>query len=210
MNEEYAALQTIALTPPENTRDLVNLKKYIAEVKNDVIPEMEERVKVVLSYELFLSDYTLLTGVELKQNGKTFQWVELINVVFAENTKMIEQKTLQLQDLLLNRISKFKIKLENYQNQVAEFKQFGNVEMLPMYLNKAKTLYDKLANALNKIDGFNEEEKHFGWKESSYPLRRTVGSIIICLKIVLYNCFSFRLQTLWLRIKNFMIIVLSF
>lgn len=189
MNEEYAALQAIALTPPENTRDLVNLKKYIAEVKNDVIPEMEERVKVVLSYELFLSDYTLLTGVELKQNGKTFQWVELINFVFAENTKMIEQKTLQLQDLLLNRISKFKIELENYQNQVAEFKQFGNVEMLPMYLDKAKHLDDKLANALNTIDGFNEEEKHFGWKESSYPLRRTVGYMIIHLEIVLHFFF---------------------
>lgn len=174
MNEEYAALQSIALTPPKNTRELVNLKKYITEVKNDVIPEMEERAKVVLSYELFLSDYTLLTGVELKQNGKTFQWVELINYVFAENTKMIEQKTKQLQDLLLNRINKFKIELENYQDQVAEFKQFGNVEMLSVYLEKANILDDKLGNALNTIDGFNEEEKHFGWKESSYPLRKTV------------------------------------
>lgn len=174
MNDEYAALQTIALTPPKNTRELVNLKKYITEVKNDVIPEMEERSKVVLSYELFLSDYTLLTGVELKQNGKTFQWVEFINYVFVDNTKMIEEKTKELQDLLLNRINKFKIELENYQDQVLEFKQFGNVELLSVYLEKAKSLNDKLANALNTIDGFNEEEKHFGWKESSYPLRKIV------------------------------------
>lgn len=144
------------------------------EVKNDIIPDMEERVKVVLAYELFLSDYTLLTGVELKQNGKTFQWVELINQVFAENTKLIESKTKQLQDFLLNRINKFKIELENYQDQVSEFKQFGNVDMLSMYLEKAKILDDKLANALNTIDGFNEEEKYFGWKESSYPLRKIV------------------------------------
>lgn len=176
LNEEYAALQTIALTPPGNTRELVNLKKYITEVKNDVIPKMEERSKVVLSYELFLSDYTLLTGVELKQNGKTFQWVELINYVFAENTKMIEEKTKELQEFLLNRINKFKIELENYQDQAAEFKQFGNVEMLPVYLDKAKCLDDKLTDALKTIDGFNEEEKHFGWKESSYPLRKTVKS----------------------------------
>lgn len=143
-------------------------------MKNDVIPEMEERAQVVLSYELFLSDYTLLTGVELKQNGKTFQWVELINYVFAENTKMIEQKTKQLQDFLLNRINKFKIELENYQYQVATFKQFGNVDNLSMYLDKAKNLDNKLSSALDTIDGFNEEEKHFGWKESSYPLRKTV------------------------------------
>lgn len=162
-----------------NTSELVNLKKYIAEVKNDVIPEMEERAKVVLSYELFLSDYTLLTGVELKQNGKTFQWVELINYVFAENAKMIEQKTKQLQDLLLNRINKFKIELENYRDQVAEFKKFGNVELLSTYLDKAKTLDNKLGGALDIIDGFNEEEKHFGWKESTYPLRKTVE---------LFNC----------------------
>lgn len=174
LNEEYGALQTIALTPPDNTRELVNLKKYISKVKNDIIPEMEERVKVVLAYELFLSDYTLLTGVELKQNGKTFQWVELINYVFVENTKMIEQKTKQLQDLLLNRINKFKIELENYRDQVAAFKQFGEVELLSVYLDKAKCLHNKLASALNTINEFNEEEKHFGWKESLYPLRKTV------------------------------------
>lgn len=143
-------------------------------MKNDVIPEMEDRAQVVLSYELFLSDYTLLTGVELKQNGKTFQWVEQINYVFAENTKMIAQKTKQLQDFLLNRINKFKIEIENYQNQVAEFKQFGNVDNLSVYLDKANSLDNKLSSALDTIDGFNEEEKHFGWKESSYPLRKTV------------------------------------
>lgn len=179
MNEEYATLQTVALTPPKNTRELVNLKKYIKDVKNNIIPEMEERAKVVLSYELFLSDYTLLTGVELKQNGKTFQWVELINFVFAENTKMIEQKTKQLQDFLLNRIYKFKIELENFQNQVAEFKQFGNVELLSVYLDKANSLDNKLNSALSTIDGFNEEEKHFGWKESSYPLRKTVKLLVL-------------------------------
>jgi len=179
LNEEYATLQTVALTPPRNTRELVNLKKYIKDVKNNIIPEMEERAKVVLSYELFLSDYTLLTGVELKQNGKTFQWVELINFVFAENTKMIEQKTKQLQDFLLNRIYKFKIELENFQNQVAEFKQFGNVELLSVYLEKANSLDNKLNNALSTIDGFNEEEKHFGWKESSYPLRKTVKLLVL-------------------------------
>ncbi|XP_026811506.1 dynein heavy chain 7, axonemal-like [Rhopalosiphum maidis] len=191
LNEEYATLQTVALTPPKNTRELVNLKKYIKEVKNNIIPEMEERAKVVLSYELFLSDYTLLTGVELKQNGKTFQWVELINFVFAENTKMIEQKTKQLQDFLLNRIYKFKIELENYQNQVAEFKQFGNVELLSVYLDKANSLDNKLSSALSTIDGFNEEEKHFGWKESSYPLRKTVAEALAPYKKLYDNCSEF-------------------
>lgn len=174
LNEEYTAIQTIALTPPENTRELVNLKKYITDVKNDVIPEMEERVKVVLAYELFLSDFTQLDGVALKQNGNTFQWVDKINNVFAENTKMVEQKTKQLQERLLNRINKFKIELENFQDEVTEFKHFGNVELLSVYLNKAKILDDKLVTALDTIDGFNEEESHFGWKESSYPLRKTV------------------------------------
>lgn len=174
LNEEYTAIQTLALTPPENTRELVNLNKYITNVKHDIIPEMEERAKVVLAYELFLSDYTQLDGVALKQNGNTFQWVDKINNVFAENLKMIEQKTKQLQDYLLNRINKFKIELENYQDQVAEFKQLGNVELLSVYLEKAKNLDNKLTSALDTIDGFNEEEIHFGWKESSYPLRKTV------------------------------------
>lgn len=190
MNEEYAALQLTALTPPANTKELENLKKYIAEVKNDIISEMEERVKVVLYYELFLTDYTTFTVAELKQNGKTFQWVDQINYVFSENSKIIELKTKQLQDLLLVRINKFKNDLENYQDQVAEFKQYGNVENLSVYLDKAKSLDNKLTNALDIIDGFNEEEKHFGWKETSYPLRKTVKLLelfIIKMFIFFFN-----------------------
>ncbi|XP_050432703.1 dynein axonemal heavy chain 7-like isoform X2 [Adelges cooleyi] len=191
LNDEYSHLQNTALTPPENTRSLVNLKKYIVDVQNDVIPEMEDRAKVVLSYELFLSDYTLLTGVELKQNGKTFLWVELINHVFTENARMVEEKTKELQDYLLSRINKFKIELENYQDQVAEFKQFGNIELLPVYLDKAKSLDGKLAHALDIIDGFNEEEKHFGWKESWYPLRKTVADSLAPYKKLYDNCSEF-------------------
>lgn len=178
INEDFSVIQTIALTPPKNTKELVNLKKYIIEVKRDVIPELNERVDMMISYELFLSDYTLITNDELKHNGKIYYWLTFIDYVFEENTKLIIQITKELHKSLLKRISQFENALKQYSAEIATFQQFDDINLLSTYTAKVIHIDNQLNNALNTIDEINEEEKHFGWEESTYPLRKTVKLII--------------------------------
>lgn len=63
--------------------------------------------------------------------------------------------------------------------QVDELQTYGDMNELPRYQKKAQTLTNKLENAMERIDQFNEEEVAFGWEESFFPMRKQVNSKII-------------------------------
>lgn len=72
------------------------------------------------------------------------------------------------------RIEKFKEDLNQYMRQVDELQTYGDINELARYQKKAQTLTNKLENAMDRIDQFNEEEKAFGWEESFFPMRKQV------------------------------------
>lgn len=74
LGEEYQAISDKALSLPENTADLMALIKYVDQVETKTLFEMEDRLRDVMGYILFLSDYVLFTPVEMKQNNIAFQW----------------------------------------------------------------------------------------------------------------------------------------
>lgn len=44
------------------------------EAETKLMLNLEDRLREVLKYVLFLSDYTLLSSVEIKTNNSSFQW----------------------------------------------------------------------------------------------------------------------------------------
>lgn len=89
-----------ALTEPANTAELMKLIEYVKVVECQTIFEMEDRLKEVMGYILFLSDYTIISAIEMKQNSLTFQWYNRMSNVLEDNRHMVEQKTIEYQNLL--------------------------------------------------------------------------------------------------------------
>lgn len=52
----------------------MELIAYVNEVETVILYQMEERLREVLKYMLFLSDHAMFTPVEMKQNNMTFWW----------------------------------------------------------------------------------------------------------------------------------------
>lgn len=74
MGNEYQRIVDRALTVPANTKELVELRKFIHTTETETIFELETRLREIIKYIVMLSDYSLLSAVELKLNNFAFQW----------------------------------------------------------------------------------------------------------------------------------------
>lgn len=125
-----------------------------------------------LDHFLWLMDQTIYTPLEIKQNSMTFQWYLKMPSVFLQNQQIVDQKTIEYQELLRKRIEQFRRDLDLYWEQLLEYENWGDITVVAKYKRKANVLDARLTNALEKIERINEEEKSFGWPLSEYPLRK--------------------------------------
>lgn len=72
--DEYALIANTLLTPPADTAALMDLMAYVKKVEDVLLAEMEDKLRNVMRYIVFLGDYTTFTPLELKSNNQTYHW----------------------------------------------------------------------------------------------------------------------------------------
>lgn len=160
MTTEYESISAKLLATPKDTKTLMELKEYAAKTEDVTIPEMENKLRSVrnritplcnnlifnypqnLQQLLYLTDYTILTPLEIKLNTNTFQWYLKMPSVFDDHKKIIAEKVVEYQEMLRKRIEYFKRDLELYWEQVQEYVKWGDLKKLSKYKKKA-TILDK-------------------------------------------------------------------
>lgn len=100
MGKTYESIASKLKAPPKNTAELMKLIAYSGEVESVTLGELQEELQEILSYILFLSDYTALTQPELRQNTFTFLWYTKMRSVLVDNKKLIDKKTVEFQEFL--------------------------------------------------------------------------------------------------------------
>lgn len=114
----------------------------------------------------------LYTPLEIKQNSIAFQWYLKMPSIFKENRDIIAEKTIEFQELLRKRIEQFLRDLDVYWEQVQDYENWGDIDMIAKYKKRAGVLDNRLILAMEKIDRINEEEAAYGWELSQYPVRK--------------------------------------
>lgn len=74
VGNEYQRIVDRALTVPANTKELVELRKFIHTTETETISVLENRLREIIKYIVMLSDYSLLSAIELKLSNFAFQW----------------------------------------------------------------------------------------------------------------------------------------
>jgi dynein heavy chain len=100
LGEEYENIAATALSAPANTAELTDFIAYVRKVESETVFLMEDRMREICKYMLFLADYTTFTPVEMKQNSATFQWYLHMPSVFDEHRLIVNQKTVEYQEFL--------------------------------------------------------------------------------------------------------------
>ncbi|XP_043498185.1 dynein axonemal heavy chain 7-like isoform X3 [Polistes fuscatus] len=175
IGEHYQNIADHALSIPPNTSELVKLKQFINTAETETVFILESRLKDLIKYITFMSNYWILTPVELKTNNFAFQWYHKIPSIFEEYREIIANKTGEYQKMLKDKIEKFEKDLELYAKYCDELQYWGNIDEIYRYQKKGKSLENKIIVAMEMIDRFNEEEQLFNWKMSQYPLRKEIA-----------------------------------
>ncbi|XP_073942137.1 dynein axonemal heavy chain 7-like, partial [Choristoneura fumiferana] len=180
--DEYNLIGNTLLTPPPDTAALMELIEYCKKAEDVLITQMEDKLREAMRSIIFLGDYTIFTPQELKANCQAFHWYSRLPGIIEESKVICEQKKIEYQELLKVRIAKFIDDLEIYEAQCDEMQYWGEMSELTIYASKARTLDEKLSQALVKIDQFNDEETAYGYEQSQYPKRKTIYERLVPYK----------------------------
>lgn len=91
-------------------------------------------------------------------------------LVFQQHGEIVEQKTIEYQELLKTRIKQFRRDLSVYWEQISEYENWGEINLIAKYKRKATILDCRLTTASEKIRRINEEEKSYCWSLSEFQL----------------------------------------
>lgn len=72
--DEYSMIANKLLTPPPDTAALMELIAYCKKVEDEILAIMEDKLRNVMKYIVFLGDYTTFSPLELKANNQTYFW----------------------------------------------------------------------------------------------------------------------------------------
>jgi len=187
LSDEYEAIAEKALTAPENTEHLMELKAFIAEVQNETLFALQERLVKAKERLSFLVDFVTFSAADVRLNNSVFQWHQRMGDVFEEHKKIVHANRIQYENALKMKRERFIEDLESYSKQIEEFHAFGDMNEMSRYLKKAQALQARLEIAGEKIVAINEEEEAFEWDNTSYPMRQqVVNQLSPFLK--LYEC----------------------
>ncbi|XP_029937135.1 dynein heavy chain 7, axonemal [Myripristis murdjan] len=174
LSDEFERIAQKALSTPPDTQQLMELKAYVNTVETTEMPLLEQRLRDLNSQLWLLMEYIMLSPEDMELNNQTILWYSRMPSIFEKHREIIKDKTEQYQSSLKLRCTCFVEVLESYSTQAEEFSTFGNLADLDKYLTKAQALNAKLESAMEKIDGFNQEEEAFGWPVSQYPQHKKV------------------------------------
>ncbi|XP_033990468.1 LOW QUALITY PROTEIN: dynein heavy chain 7, axonemal [Trematomus bernacchii] len=171
---EFENMAEKALSTPNDTQELMELKAYMYKVQTAELPLLEQRLTDSNTQLCFLMDFITLSPSDMELNTQTIQWLQRMPSIIREHRQILAEKTAQYQSGLEMCRQCFVEELESYSAQVEEFATLSDLTDLNKYLKKSQALNAKLESALEKINEFNMEEDAYGWTISQYPQRKKI------------------------------------
>jgi dynein heavy chain len=134
--KRYEAIVLVALKEPENFQALSEQLEQMDNIRNTELPSLLvdlEAARVRLSY---IASFSAITEDYMALNNIAFTWPMRIIPILEDHDKIINMSKGNCQEVLKERREKFEAELEDFQKQVDELQEVGDLDEMPFYVKK--------------------------------------------------------------------------
>ncbi|TPX60170.1 hypothetical protein SpCBS45565_g07578 [Spizellomyces sp. 'palustris'] len=174
----YEVIAERALRIPENFKEMADQMEYMETVRNVELPALLAELEEARRRLVYIVNFSALTEEHISLNNVTFTWPQRIVPILENHNQIIGAAREKNEANLRERRSKFEFELDDFQKQVEELKEVGDLDEMPFYVKKVQTLAKQLQSAADTIAAFNKEEQLFGWNVTVYPQRKQIMGML--------------------------------
>ncbi|KAI8825055.1 dynein heavy chain and region D6 of dynein motor-domain-containing protein [Fimicolochytrium jonesii] len=174
----YQEIENHALRVPENFKEMADQMEYMELVRNEHLPALLTELEEARSRLMYIMNFSALDPEQMKLNNVTFTWPQRIIPILERHAQIIGAAREKNEANLKERRTKFEAELDEFQKQVEELKEVGDLDEMPFYVKKVQTLAKQLQSAADTIATFNKEEQLFGWSVTVYPQRKKIMQLL--------------------------------
>ncbi|XP_066919650.1 dynein axonemal heavy chain 12-like [Clytia hemisphaerica] len=167
--EEFEQVRAGALMKPEDTKEVMDLMKFVEVAQTKTIIKLKQTIKDNRDrLDYLLENYTL-PSEDIELNCIVLNWPEKIMPVFDESDEIIQQAQKAGEVALTDKREKVMIELTKLKKRAAEFVDYGDMDMMLQYLKDVQNVQKKVAELTDAIEHINIEEELFKWDVTTYP-----------------------------------------
>jgi dynein heavy chain len=170
MCKQFEQIAEKALKKPENIDEMVLLQKFLEQVKNTDMRDLDDQVEDARKRLNLMIDHSDLKPEDFEINSVLFAWPQKIGPIFEQSEAILSESKKENMEDLKSRREKITTELEGYSKQIEEFKGYGDQNEVQRYFKSAQKLMSKLENLQERVNTFNKEEAVFNWDPTSFPL----------------------------------------
>ncbi|XP_071807320.1 dynein axonemal heavy chain 12-like isoform X1 [Asterias amurensis] len=166
---EFETIKERALKVPEESGEMMEMIAYVEKARIGGIQALNGRINESKQKMNYLLDVYFFSQEHIDLNCTVLMWPKNIQPVFDENDELVEASKRKGERELLEKREKVMVELDKIRKRVAEFAEYGELDMMVQYVNDVRAVQKRIAEAQENINFINKEEKLFKWDATTYP-----------------------------------------
>ncbi|XP_033102995.1 dynein heavy chain 12, axonemal-like isoform X1 [Anneissia japonica] len=167
--QEFECIRDRALKIPEDSEEMINMIAYIEKARVEGIKGLNERIQETKRRMNYLLDVYFFTPEHMELNATVLLWPREIQPIFDKNDELVDASKKKGESYVLEQREKCMLELEKIRKRVAEFSEYGEMDMMVQYVNDIRAVQKRLAESQETINWVNKEEALFKWDLTTYP-----------------------------------------
>jgi len=177
--EKFKSVSAALLRKPANTRELVDLVKYLAKFKKDEREDLVRECAAIKEQLRFLYDNSHPVGTDILSHvGASWAWLLRMDNIIRESDALVSAERSKQEHACSEARDLYQKQLTTYAATAKQFEHFGDIKKMQDYETALHELKRLLAKAEEDIETLHVQEGLLGLTQTDFYLLQQTKSVL--------------------------------